>query len=325
MKKLLVLTLLLFTGGMVAEAQILKKLGQKVEKKVLERVDNKVDRHIDKELDKADQKTDQQIDGVLSGNSDKNKGNDKKSTAVVEEIPMDDPRRADGLVMVSNDCSEFIWFKSGAMMEFEAKDEGDKIIHKSKMIVSKIYSQDGATVADVATSDNLGNEFVMQFKCAGDKLYMDFAAAIEAAMKKAGQDSEANAEQIKKMKDNTEMNFSDGFMSFPKNMFPGQKLEDVVFTMKTGTEQLTMEVISELLDRKVEAKEKITTAAGTFDCLKITGKRVSTMKVMGMNKKMGDATVDCIWFSPGIGVVKQASYSEKGKIMSSSELTAYKL
>src|SRR5690606_4374084 len=153
-------------------------------------------------------------------------------------------------------CSDFIWFKSGAMMEFETKDGSDKVVHKSKMVISKIYPEGKATVADVLASDNMGNEFTLQYKCADDKLYMDFAAAIEEAMKKAGNDTEANAEQIKNIRENTEMNFSDGFMSFPKNMYPGQKLDDVVFSLKTGTSQIAMEVVSKLLDRKVESKEK---------------------------------------------------------------------
>src|SRR5690606_9846727 len=214
---------------------------------------------------------------------------------------------------------------SGAMMEFESKDGDGENVHQSKMVVSKIYSEGDVTVADVKSSDNMGNEFTMQYKCADDKLYMDFAAAIEEAMKKSGQDG-ASSEDIQKVRENTEMNFSDGFMSFPKNMYPGQTLDDVTFSLKTSTSpNLSMEVVSTLLDRKVEKKEQVTTPAGTFDCLKISGKRSTSMKIMGMNKNMGDPSVDYLWFAPGIGVIKQESYNGKGKLESSTQLKAYKL
>lgn len=331
MKSVFVLALvLLFAGASTSEAQVLKGLGKKLEKKVQERIDKKVDSNADRILDKAESEADKTTDSALEGSSKTEKVEKsavEASTVSVKskETPSNNDAKMPGAIMVSDNCSDFIWFKSGAMMEFETKDGSDKVVHKSKMVISKIYPEGKATVADVLASDNMGNEFTLQYKCADDKLYMDFAAAIEEAMKKAGNDTEANAEQIKNIRENTEMNFSDGFMSFPKNMYPGQKLDDVVFSLKTGTSQIAMEVVSKLLDRKVESKEKITTPAGTFDCLKISGKQSSSMKMMGMNKKMGDATVDYIWFTPGIGVVKQESYSEKGKLISSSQLTAYKL
>jgi hypothetical protein len=48
------------------------------------------------------------------------------------------------------------------------------------------------------------------------------------------------------------------------------------------------------------------------------------MKIMGMNKKM-PSIVEHIWFAPGIGVVKQEDYDEKGELGTSTHLTAYKL
>ncbi len=325
MKRLFILIMLfLFTGTTISEAQILKGLGKKLEQKVQQKIDDKIDRSADKVLDKADKETDKPLDNVLDGSSESVESSVVEvSTAMPNEVVAMNNARVEGAVMISDDCSDFIWFKSGAMMEFESKDEGDNVIHKSKMLVSKIYSQGVATVADVISTDNMGNEFTLQFKCAGDKLYMDFASAIETAMKESGNNSETDAEQIKTIRENTEMNFSDGFMSFPKNMYLGQKLEDVVFTMKTGTSQFAMEIVSSLLDRKVDGREQLTTPAGTFDCVKISGKQSSSMKVVGVNKSMGEATIDYIWFTPGIGVIKQASYTEKGKLINSSQLTSY--
>src|SRR5690606_38385875 len=111
-----------------------------------------------------------------------------------------------------------------------------------------------------------------------------------------------NSAEVEEASENLEMGFSDGFMSFPKNMYPGQKLDDITFTMKTGASGMKMEMTSDLLDRNVVAREKITTPAGTFDCLKVTGKRSRRMKVMGMKKEMGNDMAEMPWVSPGFGM-----------------------
>jgi len=328
MKKILILMTLLFSISLYSksEAQVLKKIGKKIEKKAGERLDQSADRNVDKVLNKADEKTDKTFDDVLKTSSsnvdeEKNQAHTEISDAASSDAFSSSP---DGLIMVSDNCSDFIWFKSGAMMEFEFKDGKGEVAHKSKMIVTKIYNEGLATVADVYFTDNMGNDLTMNYKCAGDKLYMDFAAMMEEAMKKAGAD--ANSEGMKQSLNNNRMDFSDGFMSFPKKMYPGQRLEDVSFTIEVSSSpQLTINVTSKLLERKVEERIKVTTSAGTFDCLKISGKRSTTMKGMGMNKNMGKPTVEYVWFSPGIGMVKQESYDEKGNLESSSQLTAYKL
>lgn len=57
----------------------------------------------------------------------------------------------------------------------------------------------------------------------------------------------------------------------------------------------------EVTDRKVVAEETITTAAGTFTCLKITSKvKSKTIFTMEMN------SVE--WYSKGNGMVRSESY-----------------
>jgi hypothetical protein len=192
------------------------------------------------------------------------------------------------------------------------------------MDISRVYNDNAVTIADVKASDDEGNEFDMQFKCAGDRMYMDFGSLISQAMQRAGQSNADNA-SIQRALDNTEIGLSDGYMDFPKSMYPGQQLKDVSVTIKSSpSPQVSMEIFSELTDRKVVAKEKITTSAGSFDCMKISGVRKMSMKIMGMNKKM-DSTTEYIWIAPGIGVIKQEDYDAKGKLGTSMQLTAYKL
>lgn len=339
MKKIgMFLTLFFALSITNSDAQILKGFGKKLEKKIEERIDRKADRHVDKVIDKADKKTDEPINEVIDGKPGSKKDNTKKGTAnsVIAPTSGDNKNGSTGtvnlgkaysegsLVISGGSCTDFIWFKKGAMMEFETKDGKGKLLNRSKMLITSVADEGGVTVANVQATDNEGNEVEMQFKCAGDKMYMDFGSLIQQAMAKAGQ-SGGNEAQIKRALDNTEMSFSDGFMSFPKSMHVGQNLDDVSFSLVSNpTPNVSMEISSSLEERKVVAKENVSTSAGSFNTVKITGVRRTKIKVMGMNQNPKPET-DHLWFAPNIGLIKQETYNDKGKLNSTMELTAYKL
>ena len=297
-----------------SEAQILKKISKKIERKVDQRVDRKTENAIDKTLDK----TESGIGKALESSPDNKKVEVKKESKSIDKPTT--ANLADGVIMISSDCSDFIWFKKGASMKFENLDGKGKSVSQSEMIITDVKREGGATIADVNFKDNKKNEFNMQYKCANGKLYMDFSSALKEAMAKSG----GGKESQDAMK-NVEMGFSDGFMTFPSNMYPGQELEDAVFTMKTSSGAMNMEVTSSLTNRKVSAKEKITTPAGTFDCLKITGTRKTTMNILGSTRNMGKPTQEHIWMAPGIGNIKSEVYNDKGKLESKTHLIEFKM
>ncbi len=78
---------------------------------------------------------------------------------------------------------------------------------------------------------------------------------------------------------------------------------------------MNMNVIIE--NRKVEAKETITTPAGTFECYKISSEISS--KVAFVNQKF--KSVD--WFAKGVGMVRTETYDKKGKLESYALLTKF--
>lgn len=302
-------------------SQGLSGLGRKIENKVNNKVNRKIDRSIDKVLDKADRETDKPLDEALNKSPQKKENVSKNKTET--PIKSQTPVAKDQLLEISDNCADFIWFKKGAFMEFESKDSKNKTLQKSKMEIVNINNHGTVTVADVKVNDDQKNEFDMQYKCIGDKMYMDFGAIMKQAMAKAG--SEGVDDKVKNAMENTEIGFTDGFMSFPKQMYPGQQLEDVSFFIKTNpSPQVSMEIISTLDKRIVVGREKIQTTAGNFDCVKIKGERRSSMKVMGMNQKMPSGT-EYVWFAKGIGVIKQEDYDEKGKLQSVTQLINYKL
>ena len=310
----LLFILLMITSLQQSEAQILKKLGKKIESKIEQRVDRKTDKTIDKALDKTEDE---------AGKAFESGSEDKSEIKKESQKPIEKPSTAsiaDGVIMISSDCSDFIWFKKGSYMKFESQDDKGKVTSQSEMAIVNVKREGGATVADVKFKDDKKNEFDMQYKCANGKLYMDFSSMLKQAMAKSG-DKGQSQEAMK----NVEMGFSDGFMTFPSNMYPGQKLDDAVFIMKTNNGGMNMEVTSSLTDRKVTTKEKITTPAGTFDCLKITGTRKTTMNMLGRIQNMGKPIQEHIWMAPGIGNIKSEIYNDKGNLESKNLLIEFKM
>jgi len=102
-------------------------------------------------------------------------------------------------------------------------------------------------------------------------------------------------------------------MELPARMTPGQQLKDASFTMEM-TGPLPVTISSNITNRKVEALEKVTTPAGTFDCVKVsydTFAKVAFIKTEGR-------TVE--WYASDIGVVRSEYYDKKNKITSIHEL-----
>ncbi|MGB8192458.1 MAG: hypothetical protein WCF67_11095, partial [Chitinophagaceae bacterium] len=60
-------------------------------------------------------------------------------------------------------------------------------------------------------------------------------------------------------------------------------------------------------DRKVEAKESVTTPAGTWECYKISSKNKIHVKMGPIGIPMNMEVTE--WFAPGFGVVKTESKS----------------
>jgi translation elongation factor EF-Tu-like GTPase len=85
-------------------------------------------------------------------------------------------------------------------------------------------------------------------------------------------------------------------------------------------------------DRKVEAKEKVTTPAGSWDCYKITNRVDVEVDFPGMSdkaKKMMETMTNQMkstgitWFSPDLGIVKMELY-QNGKLVSKTEIVSIK-
>lgn len=104
-------------------------------------------------------------------------------------------------------------------------------------------------------------------------------------------------------------------MTLPSNLKAGQILNNGRVTAKVinnGIKILTINTF--ITDRKVEGFEKVTTPAGTFDCVKISytieTKMMFKIKMSGIQ-----------WFAKNVGAVKTETYNKKGKLETTSLIT----
>ena len=108
-------------------------------------------------------------------------------------------------------------------------------------------------------------------------------------------------------------------LDLPNDLGVGQTLPDANMEMNISMSgiNLTMNIITK--DRTVEAEENITTPAGSFDCYVISYTSQMQMSMGGMNQ----VSTGKQWIAEGVGMVKNEDYNKKGKITSSSVLTAF--
>eukprot|EP01029_Cantina_marsupialis_P027306 TRINITY_DN7596_c0_g4_i1.p1 TRINITY_DN7596_c0_g4~~TRINITY_DN7596_c0_g4_i1.p1 ORF type:complete len:192 (-),score=16.03 TRINITY_DN7596_c0_g4_i1:305-880(-) len=99
---------------------------------------------------------------------------------------------------------------------------------------------------------------------------------------------------------------------YPPNLSPGMTLKDGSISIEIGNGIMNM--TTNILNRKVDALENITTAAGTFKCYKISE---------DVQSKMGFIKVqlhNVAWIVKDIGTIRSESYNKKGKLDTVTEL-----
>lgn len=92
---------------------------------------------------------------------------------------------------------------------------------------------------------------------------------------------------------------------------PGTNLKDGSLVVSVGS---VFNMTVNITDRKVEAKEKIETPAGSFNCL-VLSQKVNTKMIFNIEASSKE------WYAERTGLVRSESYNKKGKLSGYSELT----
>ncbi len=157
------------------------------------------------------------------------------------------------------------------MINYDGKGkESGKLIY-----VIKNISKQGADTKiemDFESLDKKGKSAMKStytMLCNGNELRVDANAFLNEEQRKSFQ--------------SFEMTFTSKDIVYPGNLSVGQKLPDGSLSGEGATGPMTVEVDMVMNNRKVEAKEKITVPAGTFDTFKITSDmNIATKTIMKM-------------------------------------------
>lgn len=185
-------------------------------------------------------------------------------------------------------------------------------------IYNKKGEENGKTnykVTNVESSgDNVKATMMMELVNKRDKTYTsDYDIVCNGGIVKIDFKSLMNEQMLNQI-GNLETEISGTDVELPNDLSVGQELPDanVSVKMKMGG-GINMNSNIDIINRKVEKQENVTTPAGTFDCY----------VVYSENKTKMITTKQRTWLAEGIGMVKQESYNKKGKLMTSMVLTQF--
>jgi hypothetical protein len=212
--------------------------------------------------------------------------------------------------------SNYYRFEEGAEFELTNYNDKDKPESRTVSKITKIEEDAGAYKATMHLQmydkkDKLIHEGDYEVLCDGNTIKVDMERFVPSEMMSAYQDMEVTM---------------DGdYLEIPTDLEVGQTLPDGAISMQVkmaGADMNLSDIKVNIINRKVETEESVTTPAGTFNCIKLTYDTETNMKAMGMGRKMLFKSVD--WLAEGVGVIKTETFDDKGKLQSYSLLTSYK-
>ncbi len=200
-----------------------------------------------------------------------------------------------------NSCSKYYPFIEGKTFQITSYDKKGK---KASVVDYNITNvTDNTATFNTKIYDDKGKEVTTtsyDITCENDAISIDFNSLISPEL----------LEQYKDM----ELDIRGTNIEIPNNLVVGQELKDADMTMTIKMGGINMNMTMQLMNRKVDARESVTTTAGTFDCYVIS---YTTEVKMGL--KQTNMAKD--WIAEGIGMVKSESYNKNGKLLGYSELT----
>lgn len=215
-------------------------------------------------------------------------------------------------------CNNLVFFKQGAEITAKSYDAAGKETSTQLTKIIALKNENGMTVATVKGSDTTPEGKVTNvtynYKCDGRAIYFDVASLFRTAEKES------------------DATFESSLIEYPISLTEGESLPDVTGSMSSEKRGKKMTMNYHYINRKVGAKETITTPAGTWNCYKISNEVKVEMDIPGMDekaKKMMEAmqgqmkTTSITWFASDFGIVKMEMY-QNGKLVSINEVTRVK-
>ncbi len=208
-------------------------------------------------------------------------------------------------IQAQDSCSKYYPMKEGTTFQITVYDKKNKvgsILNYEVIEAGKNTAEFNINITDEEGTSVANSQYGIQ--CENDGISIDFRSLMGANF-------------LQQYKD-TEMEMTGTNLDLPNTLSPGLELPDASMeaSFKTGPVKMKMRI--DMINRKVVGNESITTPAGTFNCVVIsyTTEFKMGLKRSGLSKQ---------WLAESIGLVKSEEYNKKGKLVSSSLLTAFHL
>jgi hypothetical protein len=207
------------------------------------------------------------------------------------------------------DCVSYFPTRKGKVLMYQYYDAKHKPSTKMYYDVKDVQqTADGEKISIEqwfeTPEGDVVDTFLLDYYCKNGEFYIDMKSSLIGVLDKyEGMDIEVSSHDL----------------ALPAKMNVGDMLPDGAVTAVVKNNGIKMMTItSEVHNRKVEAKEKVTTPAGTFDCVKVTFDTDGKVGFMKTHAK------GAVWYAKGIGTVKSENYNKKGKLEDSVELVEVK-
>ncbi len=207
------------------------------------------------------------------------------------------------------ECDTYLLLNEGASFEYTNYDKKGKALTVGNHQAVKV--------------DNAGDKFTSQIKLdvkdlkKGDTFTMEYDVGCEEGILSIDMSRFFDSSQLMQYEGaDFNIDIEGDMLYFPRDLKEGEDLNDGHITIKVNKDGFTFVTMTmTVLNRKVLGKESITTKAGTFDCQKVTYDFESKF---GIIKVRGSAAE---WYHDNRVIVRSESYSKKGKLLGSTELT----
>jgi len=208
----------------------------------------------------------------------------------------------------AQNCGSYYPMVEGATFQYTNYNKKGKKEGVATYKVSEVNTSVDVTDAtmSIELNDEKGKEIYKtdyKFTCTGNSVSIDYESLIPSSTLQQYEDME--------------MDISGTDLELPSDLSVGQELPDANVSIKISMSGINMNTTVDMINRKVEKQESVTTPAGTFDCFVIYND--NKMKAMMVNSTLGSR----VWYSEGVGMVKQESYKKNGDVMASTILTKY--
>jgi hypothetical protein len=209
-------------------------------------------------------------------------------------------------------CNDYYVLENGSEWHYDTFNNKGKLSGKNQQKVTALEKTENgfkATIHSVMFSDKgkVLAEGDLEMTCNNGVMTMDMRKFIPEEQQKAYASYEMKIES-----ENLEL---------PSKLAVGQTLKNGSITMTAQGSPIAMKMSVTITDRKVVAKESITTPAGTFDCFKITSKS-NIKNQMGVSMSFEFTTHE--WIAEKAGMVKTESFDKNGKSSGYTVLTSRK-